>query len=108
MGPMRPAAGPNPFLDSTAGQMLARAAACFAEREAIVAADRRITYEELARESERFARALLACGVGKDDKVAMWLPNRPAWLFVQQACGMIGAVAVALNTRYKASRIRRR
>jgi fatty-acyl-CoA synthase len=99
---MRPAAGPNPFLDATAGQMLARVAARFPEREAIVAADRRITYAELARESERFARALLACGVGKDDKVALWLPNRLAWLFVQQACALIGAVLVALNTRYKA------
>ena len=102
MGPMRPAAGPNPFLDATAGQMLARAAARFPDREAIVAADRRITYEVFLRESERAARGLLALGIGKDDKVALWLPNRPAWLFAQQACGMIGAVAVALNTRYKA------
>jgi len=102
MGPMRPAAGPNPFLGSTAGQMLARVAARFPDREAIVAADRRITYREFLRESERAARGLLALGIAKDDKVALWLPNRPGWLFVQQACGMIGAVAVALNTRYKA------
>jgi fatty-acyl-CoA synthase len=99
---MRPAAGPNPFLDATAGQMLARVSARFPDREAIVAADRRITYKELLRESERAARGLLALGVAKDDKVALWLPNRPAWLAVQQACAMIGAVAVALNTRYKA------
>jgi fatty-acyl-CoA synthase len=99
---MRPPAGPNPFLDATACQMLERVAARFPERPAIVAADRRITYAELARESLRMARALLACGVGKDDKVALWLPNRPAWLFAQQACAMIGAVLVALNTRYKA------
>jgi len=102
MGPMRPKAGPNPFLDATAGQMLAAVAARLPEREAIVAADRRITYKEFLRESERAARGLLALGIAKDDKVALWLPNRPAWLFVQQACAMIGAVAVALNTRYKA------
>jgi fatty-acyl-CoA synthase len=99
---MRPVAGPNPFLDATAGQMLARVAARFPDREAIVAADRRITYREYLRESERAARGLLALGIGKDDKVGLWLPNRPAWLFLQQACAMIGAVAVALNTRYKA------
>ncbi len=102
MGPMRPAAGPNPFLDATAGQMLGRVAARFPDREAIVAADRRITYKEFLRESERAACGLLALGIAKDDKLALWLPNRPAWLAVQQACGMIGAVAVALNTRYKA------
>jgi fatty-acyl-CoA synthase len=102
MGPMRPTAGPDPFVDATAGQMLARVVASFPDREAIVAADRRITYRDFLCESERAARGLLALGIAKDDKVALWLPNRPAWLFLQQACAMIGAVAVALNTRYKA------
>jgi len=101
MRPIRPKTDPNPFLDATAGQMLTRVAARFPDREAIVAADRRITYREFLRESERAARGLLALGIAKGDKVALWLPNRPAWLFVQQACAMIGAVAVALNTRYK-------
>jgi fatty-acyl-CoA synthase len=98
---MLPTVGPNPYLESTAWQMLEDVAARFPQREAIVAADRRITYEAFVSESWRMARALLACGVGRDDKVAVWLPNRPAWLFVQQACAMIGAVLVALNTRYK-------
>jgi fatty-acyl-CoA synthase len=102
MSRMRPTPGPNPFLDATAGQMLAGVAARFPERLAIVAAERRITYLEFLRESERVARGLLALGIAKDDKVALWLPNRPAWLFIQQACAMIGAVVVALNTRYKA------
>jgi fatty-acyl-CoA synthase len=99
---MLPTVGPNPYLESTAWQMLEDVAARLPQREAIVAADRRITYEAFVRESRRMARALLACGVGRDDKVAVWLPNRPSWLFIQQACAMIGAVLVALNTRYKA------
>jgi fatty-acyl-CoA synthase len=97
-----PRLAPNPFLDATAGGMLADLALRFAASEAIVAADRRITYADFAREAERMARGLLAAGVGRNDKVALWLPNRPAWLFVQYGCAMIGAVLVALNTRYKA------
>jgi fatty-acyl-CoA synthase len=93
---------PNPFLDSTAAGMLATVAARSGDREAIVAADRRITYAQFHQEACRFARALLALGVAKDDKVALWLPSRPAWLFCQYACAMIGAVVVALNPRYKA------
>ena len=93
---------PNPFLDTTVGGMLAAMAARFPNREAVVVPDRRISYSELHREARRFAKALLALGVQKDDKVALWLPNRPAWLFAQYACEMIGAVVVALNTRYKA------
>ena len=65
---MRPRAGPNPFLDATAGRMLAQIAARVAGREAIIAADRRITYAQFLREARRFARALLALGVRKDDK----------------------------------------
>ena len=94
--------GPNPFLDATAGGMLAAVAERFPEREAIVAADRRITYAELDQQANRCARALLAAGVKKGDTVALWLPNRPEWLFVQYACALLGAVAVSLNTRYKA------
>ncbi len=82
--------------------MLTAVATRFPDREAIVATDRRITYAEMLREARRFARALLALGVRKDDKVALWLPNRPAWLFVQYGAAMIGAVIVALNPRYRA------
>jgi fatty-acyl-CoA synthase len=95
----------NPYLDSTVGAMLANLARRFPGREAIVAPDRRVTYADLYREAGRLARALLALGVRKDDKVALWLPNRPAWLVAQHACGMIGAVVAALNTRYKAQEL---
>jgi fatty-acyl-CoA synthase len=94
--------GSNPFSGKTVGQMLDEAAARFAEREAIVLADERISYAELGRRVDDLARGLLALGIRKDDKVALWLPNRPAWLTAQYACAKIGATVVALNTRYKA------
>jgi acyl-CoA synthetase (AMP-forming)/AMP-acid ligase II len=92
----------NPFLGETVGGMLAAMAARVPDGEAIVATDRRITYRAFYAEARRFARALLAQGIRKDDKVALWLPNRPAWLFAQYGCALIGAVVVALNPRYKA------
>jgi fatty-acyl-CoA synthase len=96
----------NPYLDATAGALLADVAARHPGREAIVAADRRISYAEFVRQAERVARGLLALGVKRDDKVAVWLPNRPEWLFVQYGCALIGAVVVALNPRYKAHELR--
>ncbi len=92
----------NPYDDATAATMLADVARRHPGREAIVATDRRISYAELLRQAERVARGLLALGVKRDDKVALWLPNRPAWLFAQYGCALIGAVVVALNPRYKA------
>lgn len=81
--------------------MLDAAAERFAEREAVVLRERRLTYRDLHREVERLARGLLALGLGRGDKVALWLTNRPEWLVVQHACARIGAVVVALNPRYR-------
>src|SRR5262245_38927203 len=92
----------NTFLSSAVGDLIASAAGRFPDREAIVFTDARISYSGLRASAERFARALLALGIGKGDKVALWLPNRPVWLFAQYGCALIGAVAVALNPRYKA------
>lgn len=92
----------NPFWDKTVGQMLDEVAARHSEREAIVSGDDRISYREFRHQAERLASGLLALGIRRDDTVALWLPNRPAWLFCQYACAKIGATVVALNTRYKA------
>jgi len=81
--------------------MLDAVAARFGDREAVVFQDRRLTYRGLHREVERLARGLLALGIGPGEQVALWLPNRPEWLVVQHACARIGAVVVALNTRYR-------
>lgn len=92
----------NPFQNKTVGQMLDETAARYPDREAVVFMDARMTYPEFQRHAERFARGLLALGIKKDDKVALWLPTRPAWLGCQYACAKVGATVVALNPRYKA------
>ncbi|MBI3457814.1 MAG: AMP-binding protein [Candidatus Rokubacteria bacterium] len=81
--------------------MLNAVAARFAGREAVVLRERRLTYRDLHREVERLARGLLALGIAPGETVALWLTNRPEWLGIQHACARIGAVLVALNTRYR-------
>ena len=44
-------------------------------------------------------------GVAPGDRVALWLPNTPAWLALYLACARLGAIAVAVNTRFRASEI---
>src|SRR5438309_555609 len=82
--------------------MLDAVAARHGAREAIVFGDRRITFAAFRECSDGLARGLAALGIGRDDKVAIWLPNRPEWFFAQYACARLGAVVVALNPRYKA------
>ena len=50
---------------------------------------------------ERLARGLLAVGITKGDRVAVWLPNRPEWIFLEMATALVGAILVPVNTRYQ-------
>lgn len=59
------------------------------------------TYPEFRDDVIRFARALVAMGVKKDDHVAIWATNVPAWYITFWACTYIGAVLVTVNTAYK-------
>ncbi|HQP66003.1 MAG TPA: AMP-binding protein [Quisquiliibacterium sp.] len=67
--------------------------------------DRPVTYADLLDESARLAGGLLALGVRPGDRVAIWLPNVPAWLTCFFACARIGAIALAVNTRFRSGEL---
>ncbi len=93
---------PAPFADATAASLLDAVAERHGERLAMICGDRRVTFRAFRETVDRLARGLAALGIGRGDKVAIWLPNRPEWFFAQHACARLGAVVVALNPRYKA------
>jgi fatty-acyl-CoA synthase len=68
---------------------------------ALIERDRPVAYAQLLDESRRVATGLAALGVGPGDRVALWLPNVPAWLATFFACAQLGAIAVAVNTRFR-------
>jgi len=39
------------------------------------------------------------------DRVGLWLPNSPEWLVLFLACARIGAIAVSIDTRFRAHEI---
>ena len=57
----------------------------------------RLTYAELALDVERVACGLLALGVEKGDRVAIWAPESMGWTLVQLAAARAGAVLVILD-----------
>ncbi len=59
------------------------------------------TYSQFRDDVDRFARTLLALGVKKGDKVAVWATNVPQWYITFWATVKIGAVLVTVNTSYK-------
>ncbi|HEV2300077.1 MAG TPA: acyl-CoA synthetase [Stellaceae bacterium] len=84
---------------------LARAAAVYPEKIAIIDGERRFTYREFYARCCRFADALRRRGVGEGDTVAVLAPNVPALLEAHYAVPMAGAVLNALNYRLDAASI---
>jgi fatty-acyl-CoA synthase len=74
----------------------------FAEREAVVLHTPdsvvRWSYSMLWDRAFDVARALMACGVGKDSRVGVLMTNRPEWIAGVFGAGLAGAVAVPLST----------
>ena len=68
---------------------------------ALIDRGRSLSFAALADESRRAARGLRSLGVGAGDRVAIWLPNVPAWLATFFACAQLGAIAVSVNTRFR-------
>jgi len=83
------------------GDLTDAAASRWGDREALVFRDRRYTFGQIAAEVDRVARGLIHAGVEPGDKVALWLLNRPEWIFAMFALAKIGAVHVPINTRFR-------
>jgi fatty-acyl-CoA synthase len=75
------------------------------DEPALIDRDRPVTAAALADEAARVAAGLRALGIGPGDRVALWLPDVPAWLVAFLACARLGAIAVSVNTRFRAAEI---
>ncbi len=84
---------------------LARSAAVYPDRPAVIHGDIRITYAEFYARSRKLASALSKHGIGKGDTVAIMAPNVPAMLEAHYGIPMTGAVINTLNIRLDAAAI---
>ena len=83
-----------------------RARERFPDKTALVYLGETFTYRELTELIERFATALHALGVRKDDKVMLYIPNTPQFLIGYLAAQLIGGVPVAVSPIYTPAEIR--
>ena len=92
-----------PLMARTIGDAFDRTCALHADRDAVVSRHQgvRLTYRELGEQVGRAARALLAIGVEKGDRVGIWSPNSVEWIVVQYATAKIGAILVNVNPAYR-------
>ncbi|SPJ26039.1 class I adenylate-forming enzyme family protein [Palleronia abyssalis] len=87
--------------NETAATMLARAARDWPDATAIIVDDARLTWAELYAEARHWARALRGAGVAPGAHVGILMPNSMDYVRLFYATGMIGAVALTINSRFK-------
>src|SRR6266496_928335 len=94
------------FRDVTVGDLLTRLAATLPDREALVyARGPRYTFGALEQEVLTIARALVAVGVERGERVVLWATNVPEWVVLQFALAKIGAILVTANTSLRSKDI---
>ena len=81
------------------GGLVARNARMVPQKEAVIYEDKRYTWRQVNQRVNTVANALLAAGVKKGDKVAMWMFNSDLFIFAFYGIVKAGAVAVPVNFR---------
>ena len=92
-----------PLLGETIPQCLKRIAATYPDNDAVVSLHQnvRFTYAEMDRIVDNAAKAFVALGIHRGDRVAIWSTNSYEWWVTQFATARIGAVLVNINPAYR-------
>ncbi len=99
------ASGPSdkPLLGTPIPKLFDRIVEQYGDREAVVSIhqDVRLTYSQLAERANELARAFIAAGFEKGDRVGVWSPNNVEWLTTQYATAKAGIILVTINPAYR-------
>ena len=81
------------------------AAGEYAARTFIVSGGDRITFDAFRRAAYAVAKALVAAGVTKGDRVAILMRNQPEWVVAFYGAALAGAIATPLNAWWSAAEL---
>jgi fatty-acyl-CoA synthase len=97
----------QPLLGLTIGDMFDRIVLRYPDNEALISRHQglRYTYRRLREEVDRCARALMALGVAKGQRIGIWAPNCAEWAIVQFATSKLGAILVNINPSYRLNEV---
>src|SRR3989442_7684052 len=82
----------------TLGDLLDEMAAERPHAQALAFRDEQLTYAALRARVDELARALVAVGVTRGDRVAVLLPSCPEWVVAALASAKIGGIVSAIST----------
>jgi len=81
--------------------MVRHGAQRFATADAVVDGTRRVDFATLGAMVDDAARALMASGIERGDRVALWAPNSLEWIVAALGITTAGGVLVPVNTRFR-------
>lgn len=87
-------------------QNLERARLFFPDKPAVIFEGRTYTYRQLDDDVNRLANGLQALGVERGDRVALFLPNIPAFPVAYFAIQKIGGIVVSINSMFKTDEVK--
>lgn len=95
------------YRDVTVGELLALLARDYPQNESLIYPDRELRYDfsQLEWMARQIAKGLIAAGVERGERVALWATNIPEWVVLQFALAKIGAVLVTVNTNLRGPEI---
>ena len=86
---------------------IGRALQFFPQHTALLRDDRAVTFLELDIRVRKIAAALRRHGFLSGERLALLMPNGPAYIELVYACSLLGVIAVPINTRYAGAEIDR-
>lgn len=93
------------WLDVTLPDLLRRQVGARPGAPAVIAGDRRLSFADLDRESERVASGLARLGVGRGDVVSCQLGNVPEFLVLHHALAKRRAIFNPIHLAYRAAEV---
>jgi long-chain acyl-CoA synthetase len=90
----------QPYPDKTLLDYLSALARDHGPKPALLFKGAEVSYGQLEHETDAFAAALAALGVGKGDRVALILPNSPQFLVAEIGAWKAGAIVCPVNPTY--------
>ncbi|MEG2541338.1 MAG: AMP-binding protein, partial [Clostridia bacterium] len=91
------------IIDKTLGEVIKNLARDIPNNMAVKYTNRDYsrTWKEFDEETDKIAKAFMALGVKKGDKIAIWATNIPEWLLTLFGAAKCGAILVTININYK-------
>ncbi|MCZ6906440.1 MAG: AMP-binding protein, partial [Deltaproteobacteria bacterium] len=85
----------------TVGELLDRAASLDPDKTYLYFRDREVSFQSFREYSLRAATLFRDLGVRRGDRVCLFLPNCPEFLYAWFGLSRLGAICVPINPAYK-------